>query len=71
MDKCGEQGLERAAECFYLAGSYEDAANIFESIERPEYAARCFCNLGMYVRAGMIASSVVIIQLLWFQSLAF
>nr|XP_011463726.1 PREDICTED: uncharacterized protein LOC101298122 [Fragaria vesca subsp. vesca] len=54
LDKCGEQGLERAAECFYLAGSYEDAANIFESIERPEYAARCFCNLGMYVRAATI-----------------
>ena len=44
----------KVAKCFSLAGNYEDAADIFESIARPDSAVEGYYYLGKYETAGMI-----------------
>lgn len=61
LDKCGKPGLERAAECYSLAGCYKHAAEIFESIGKADSAARCFYYLEEYERAGMKLTFVLLI----------
>ncbi|KAI3470132.1 hypothetical protein Pfo_026795 [Paulownia fortunei] len=69
FEKAGEEtwekrakasGLRAAADCLRGSNSEEarimlrEAAEIFDSIDRAESAAECFCDLGEYERAGRI-----------------
>ncbi|KAK3222752.1 hypothetical protein Dsin_009777 [Dipteronia sinensis] len=52
MEKCGESELERAAECFYLAGCYELSA---EAYAKGNFFSKCLkvCFLGKLFDLGL------------------
>lgn len=52
-------GLKAMADCIHSSNPQEansvlrEAAEIFEAIGKPDSAARCFCEMGDYERAGI------------------
>ncbi|KAI9169144.1 hypothetical protein LWI28_007641 [Acer negundo] len=52
MEKCGESELERAAECFYLAGCYELSA---EAYAKGNFFTKCLnvCSIGKLFDLGL------------------
>ena len=52
LQKCGESALERAAECFLLAGCYKTAAEVYA---RGNYFSKCLsvCTKGKLFDTGL------------------
>ncbi|XVF02939.1 hypothetical protein REPUB_Repub04eG0217800 [Reevesia pubescens] len=52
LEKCGESALERAAECFLLAGCYKTAAEVYA---RGNYFSKCLsvCTKGKLFEMGL------------------